>query len=478
MPTLSLRLAAYCLTVVDLHVRHSMVPRDPDLIVSIQEQFSPVGRRHHKVEYKAGMEPSHLLHLLLCDLYPAMMRFFSAASCTLTIANTVLAAPSKYGLNRTLRFTNNGTFQLAVFNDLHYGEAENLVWGPQQDVNTTRVTNSVLDNEHPQLVVLNGDLITGENTYKHNSTDYINETVQPLLERDLLWASTYGNHDSDFNLSRHHILKREQTWPNALTRQDVSTPTSGVSNYWLPVYPSLGNTDTPALLLWFFDSRGGNYYEQTSATTGKSVPQPNWVDQTAVDWFTATRTQLCSQYGRDVPSLAFVHIPVNAMLAFQQSNNDTGVRPHYEPGINDDDPLAQQGYTEGQGDVTSGSTPVSTYNGEDVPFMQALLDTPNLIAVFSGHDHGDDWCFKWDSQLPGMSLKGNGLDLCFGRHSGYGGYGSWVRGSRQILVTEEMVKEGVVETRVRLETGATSGSVVLNGTYGSDYYPAVPDVRE
>ncbi|KAK4896752.1 hypothetical protein LTR27_005346 [Elasticomyces elasticus] len=402
------------------------------------------------------------------------MRFLQAAGLSWATINTVLAAPAKHGLDRTLRFKNDGTFQLAVFEDLHYGEAEDLVWGPQQDVNSTRVMDSILDNETPQLVVLNGDLITGENTYKRNSSYHVNEIVQPLLDRNLLWASTYGNHDSDFNLSRRDILKREQKWPNALTRQDVSTSSSGVSNYWLPVYPSSGSAKKPELLLWFFDSRGGNYYQQTTAS-GNSVPQENWVDQTAVDWFTSTRTHLRSKYGRDIPSLAFVHIPVNAMLAFQQSQNDNGVRPNYEPGINDDDPLAQQGYTAGQGSATNDDDPVYTYNGEDIPFMQALLDTPNLMAVFSGHDHGDDWCFKWDTKLPGMNLTGNGIDLCFGRHTGYGGYGSWERGSRQILVTKKMLKRKAVETWVRLEGGAVSGSVVLNGTYGKDWYPAVPD---
>lgn len=81
---------------------------------------------------------------------------------------------------------------------------------------------------------------------------------------------------------------------------------------------------------------------------------------------------------------------------------------------------------------------------------------------------------KWQGKLPGMDLVGNGVDLCFGRHSGYGGYGSWTRGSRQILLREGSV-EKEVHTWVRLEDGTVSGSVVLNGTYGQDGYPAVQD---
>jgi hypothetical protein len=69
------------------------------------------------------------------------------------------------------------------------------------------------------------------------------------------------------------------------------------------------------------------------------------------------------------------------MAAFQT----VGVNANQEPGINDDNPLAQQGQvTTADGDVY--------YDGADIPFMQALVDTPGLMATFSGHDHGDDWC--------------------------------------------------------------------------------------
>lgn len=92
-----------------------------------------------------------------------------------------------------LQFTDDGTFQITVFEDLHFGEAEDTDWGPQQDVNTLEVMRSVLDNEAPQLVVLNGDLITGKNTFRENSTDYVDVIVAPLVEAGLPWASTYGS---------------------------------------------------------------------------------------------------------------------------------------------------------------------------------------------------------------------------------------------------------------------------------------------
>lgn len=94
-----------------------------------------------------------------------------------------------------------------------------------------------------------------------------------------------------------------------------------------------------------------------------------------MEWFTRTNDNLTSQYGRSIPSIAFFHIPVNAMRAFQK----TGVNPATEPGINDER-VHQQGYGGG-----------FDYNRQDFRFMQALLNTTGLMGTFSGHDHDNDW---------------------------------------------------------------------------------------
>lgn len=76
---------------------------------------------------------------------------------------------------------------------------------------------------------------------------------------------------------------------------------------------------------------------------------------------------------------------------------------------------------------------------------------------------------KWAKNLPSTSpSSGNGLNMCFNRHSGYGGYTDWTRGARQISVSEDMLAENVVETWIRLENGKASGQVTLNSTLGTD----------
>lgn len=57
-----------------------------------------------------------------------------------------------------LRFGSAGSFKVALFADLHYGEAASADWGPAQDAGSDRVMATVLDAENPgprsALVVL------------------------------------------------------------------------------------------------------------------------------------------------------------------------------------------------------------------------------------------------------------------------------------------------------------------------------------
>lgn len=321
----------------------------------------------------------------------------------------------------------------------------------------------VLDYDPPDLVVLNGDLINGDTTSAHNSTHYIDQIVAPLVERKLTWASTYGNHDHSVSQSGDSILEREQTFSGSRTKKMLDANLAGTTNYYLPVYPagctSSGSSCTPELILWFFDSRGGSYFEGDA--------QPDWVDTSVVTWFNETSASLAKQYSKTLPSLVFLHIPINATWALQVQD---GVNADKQPGINDELPVPQQ-----EGWCTSDdATPNCDHGSRDTPLMQALVSIPGIMGVFYGHDHGNSWCYKWDTLVEGMTVKGNGINLCYGQHTGYGGYGDWIRGGRQIVVSEAKLKDFVVDTHIRLETGDIVGAVTLNSTYNQDLYPATP----
>lgn len=61
------------------------------------------------------------------------------------------------------------------------------------------------------------------------------------------------------------------------------------------------------------------------------------------------------------------------------------------------------------------------------------------------------------------------MNMCYGRHTGYGGYGDWARGGRQIFLDQRSLGDDI-RTWIRMEDGSISGDVNLNATYGHDQY--------
>ncbi|CRJ93880.1 hypothetical protein BN1723_020794, partial [Verticillium longisporum] len=62
--------------------------------------------------------------------------------------------------------------------------------------------------------------------------------------------------------------------------------------------------------------------------------------------------------------------------------------------------------------------------------MKAVTSTPGMLGLFTAHQHGDSWCYKWTADaLPDYPVQpeGDGLNICFGQRTGYGGNGNWER---------------------------------------------------
>jgi hypothetical protein len=297
--------------------------------------------------------------------------------------------------------------------------------------------------------------------------------VKPLVERNLPWASTYGNHDSQYNLSREALFGEESKHSLSHTKHSPSGM-PGITNYYLPLYGRSGLV--PVAILWFLDSQGGLPFQ----TAPYLEILPSWVDAEIVAWFRAENEAIQLRWG-ELPSLLFVHIPPTAFLVAQEamlrSASDAARR---FPGLNDDVPLDAQ----------------SDGKGEDMAFMQALVDTPGLHSLYSGHDHGNSWCANWPD-LEGVERGVSRPFVCFCKHTGYGGYGTWKRGARNLklgfgsgggdgkgggkrggqgegeLKRREKLRQAkkmVVDSWVRMESGEIVQMVGLNETYGKDVY--------
>ena len=135
------------------------------------------------------------------------------------------------------------------------------------------------------MVVLNGDLTSCEFVAPENANSLINQVVSPLVDRNLPFATTFGNHDMTKTCSTRSMS--EHMWDNIKGRngKKLSFTTSsvsgthdqvGTSNYYVPIYSSSGG-DNPSLvmMLWFFDSKGGRAFNPT----GEDIPVGGLVDE-------------------------------------------------------------------------------------------------------------------------------------------------------------------------------------------------------
>jgi predicted MPP superfamily phosphohydrolase len=298
------------------------------------------------------------------------------------------------------------TFKIMQITDIHLGEAEYTDWGPKQDEKTFRLLEKIFEYEPDcDLIVLGGDQLTANNCLG-NCTHYYGILGKFMSGYGVPWATIMGNHDDmDFEVedgtgatmahsyTRRDLLRVDQRFALSLSQSSTPGEVTGVTNYVLDVLDPI--TEKPALQIFFLDSGGGSLLEAINDD------QIRWFREKAgisVDE-TTTTTKL--------PAVAFQHIPT-----WQHEYVDGTCLGYRGDGV------AELEYDGG--------------------IVDAMIESGRFHFLAVGHNHGNDYCCPYgygnnDNQ------DNNNLYFCFGRHSGYGGYGKWDRGVRiyELLMTAD-----------------------------------------
>ena len=256
-----------------------------------------------------------------------------------------------------LRFHSDGTFKIAQFTDMHLKPV------PESDIAYERVAQ-VLDDEKPDLVVFTGDII-----YSRGHQDLMLKAVQPVVDRGIPFALTFGNHDFEQG------LPNDSLYDMLLPLQGCVMPARGegraARDYALPVQAH--DKDSTAAVVYIFDSN--------SYCSLKGIGGYDYIHFEQVAHYREVSTSYTeSNGGQPLPSLAYMHIPL----------------PEYNYAWND-----SRWVRYGTRDEAECAAKLNT------GLFAAFREQGDMIGVFSGHDHIDDYAINYYDIL-----------LAYGRFSG------------------------------------------------------------
>ncbi|KAF2289349.1 hypothetical protein GH714_035195 [Hevea brasiliensis] len=384
-----------------------------------------------------------------------------------------------------LRVNGGGSFKVALFADLHFGEDAWTDWGPQQDVNSIKVMSTVLDHETPgesgmaDFVIYLGDVITANNMPIENATLYWDQAISPTKARGIPWASVLeitmmhylsGQWSGFQPLEFLHVIALQpihriqvSSGGHKFTATALSLRIPPPS---LPLPQPLHLQVNSAISTEEYCSFRGtqrielmkNEIEHASLSFSKNGPKNLWpsvsnyvlqvasssdpestilimyfldsgggsypevISSAQAEWFQHKYQEINPD--SSVPEIIFWHIP---STAYKKVAPWFAIHKPCVGSINKEKVAAQEA---------------------EFGIMHILVKRPSVKAIFVGHNHGLDWCCPYEK-----------LWLCFARHTGYGGYGNWPRGARILEITEQPFS---IKSWIRMEDGGKHSEVLLS----------------
>lgn len=319
------------------------------------------------------------------------------------------------------RIRKDGKFKIMQVSDLHLSTGLGVCRDPEPaghngnkcdaDTRTLEFVGRVLDQEHPDLVVLSGDQVNGDTAPDAQSAIF--KFAELLIKRKIPYATIFGNHDDEGSLSRAAMMSLTESLPFSLSEAGANT-IEGVGNYYVEVLAH-GNNKHSALTLYFLDTHGYSPDE-------RQFRGYDWLKPNQIKWFKDTAQNLKDahkHYTHIHLDMAFIHIPLPEYA--YKSNEIVGT---WKEGV--------------------------TAPGFNSHFKDALVEE-GILAVSCGHDHVNDYCALSKNDKTSHPE----LWMCYAGGSGFGGYGGYDGYHRRIRVFEIDANEARISTWKRLEYGET-----------------------
>lgn len=311
--------------------------------------------------------------------------------------------------DNTLKFNENGKFTI-----MHLTDVQDTF---PMNATVKEFIKEALAEKDPDLVILGGDNTVGPADTK---ADAIKELCDLFVESETYFTLVFGNHDHQQGVDKETLLGYYQQFGGTYClAYDASPELFGVGTHNLPVMSSDGKK--VAYNLYMMDSN--TYYPEEGNDIGYDA-----VHEDELAWYKDTTAALKeANDGELVPAMMFQHIIVQEIYdklfiesAFPigkgtQTFEDVDGTEHYYTYLPKVANL-ETGYLFEQ--------PCPGY--KNYGQLDALVETGDVKAIFSGHDHTNDF-----------TVNINGIDVVNSGGCTYHSYGKNLNRGCRIIVLDE-----------------------------------------
>ncbi|EPY49837.1 phosphoprotein phosphatase [Schizosaccharomyces cryophilus OY26] len=268
------------------------------------------------------------------------------------------------------------TLKILQLSDLHYATDRTKCrdsYPPERptdcmaDATTHAFVTDILKRESPDLVLFTGDLITGDAV--DDSKTSLMKALASVVDYDIPFAVTYGNHDSLGDLANDEMAQIVHQVPGNI---GLMGNISGVGNFVL--------RSPKRFSIYVLDSHAGT-------TNGRACPVYDAIKKDQLAWLRSKKTE----FQNDPIQMVFFHIPLKEFCEVEDmvgSYREKCSSSYCDPGT-----------------------------------ARTLSELQIPVAV-AGHDHVNDFCGIHTTYKVRFCMAGS---TGFG---GYGGHGGYIRRAR------------------------------------------------
>lgn len=224
-----------------------------------------------------------------------------------------------------LRFNKSGRFRILMISDFHAGNSF--------DPKLKRGIEALLEETKPDFVMVGGDQCLDKETFEE-VRDYMADIMEPVIKRKIPWGTVFGNHDRETGIDISIEEKAYEELPYCLSQRGPEN-IHGIGNYCLSVLSA--EDDTPAFNIWALDSN--RYIEDYAAMFGMDPATrfrlPDHFNEGAngaaplfdqISWYFNGSAEMERKYGKKIPGVMFMHIPLPEYLEVLRNPEECGAR--------------------------------------------------------------------------------------------------------------------------------------------------------